>query len=71
MIKMTREEIGLLRELANGARTISGNRSRTGLKRIIEAGYVTEQAATRGDLSAVFYNITNKGRDALKAAEAS
>jgi DNA-binding PadR family transcriptional regulator len=62
MLELTAEEIDLLRELAKGPRTISGPRSHAGLKRLVDAEFVTTIAATRGDLSVVRYEITDKGR---------
>jgi len=49
MLKLTAEEVDLLRELAKGPRTISGPRSHAGLKRLFEAEYVTALEAMRGD----------------------
>jgi hypothetical protein len=69
-VKLTPEEIDLFRELAKGPRTIFGPRSHSGLRRLVEAGYLTALAATRGDPPLVRYEITNKGRAALKAAGA-
>jgi hypothetical protein len=65
MLKMTMEEISLMRRLAEKEQTISGNKDHSGLKRPIAAGYVTETPATRGDTSVVSYAITDKGRAAL------
>jgi hypothetical protein len=70
MPKLTPEEFDFLRELAKGPRTISGPRSHAGLKRLLEAEYVTALAATRGDPSLVRYEIADKGRAAVKAADA-
>jgi DNA-binding PadR family transcriptional regulator len=71
MLKLTAEEIDLLQELGKGPRTISGPRSHAGLKRLVQADYVTALAATRGDPSLVRYEITDKGRAAMKAADAT
>jgi DNA-binding PadR family transcriptional regulator len=67
MPKLTPEEFDFLRELAKGPRTISGPRSHAGLKRLVEADYVTALAVTRGDPSLVRYEILDQGRAALKA----
>jgi DNA-binding MarR family transcriptional regulator len=71
MFKLTPEEMRLLRELAEKPRTISGTKSHAELKRLVEAGYVEDQPATRGDTSVIRYEITDKGRAALKRADAS
>ncbi len=38
-MNFTDEELRLLKELAEGERTISGNKNREGLRRLIEADY--------------------------------
>jgi hypothetical protein len=70
MITLTSEGIRLLNELSERERSISGNKSPEGLKRLIEAGYVVAEAVTRGDPSRIKYRITDAGREALRAAEA-
>jgi DNA-binding MarR family transcriptional regulator len=70
-VKMTLAEIALMQQLAEKEQRLSGNKDASGLKRLIAAGYVTETPATRGDTSAVVYTITDQGRDALRAAQAS
>ena len=70
MITLTSEEIRLLNELSERERAISGNKSHAGLKRLVEAGYVVAEAMTRGDPSMVKYQITDTGRETLRAAEA-
>jgi DNA-binding PadR family transcriptional regulator len=71
MPKLTPEELDFLRELTTGPRTISGPRSHAGLKRLVEADYVTALKVTRGDTSLVRYEITDQGRAAMKAADAT
>jgi hypothetical protein len=70
MLKLTTAEIGYLRQLSEKSQTISGNKNASGLKRLIEAGYVIEKAITHGDTSRLDYEITAEGRAALKAADA-
>jgi DNA-binding PadR family transcriptional regulator len=65
-LNLTPEEMRLLRELAEKPRTISGTKSHAGLKRLVEAGYVEDQAAARGDTSVIRYELTDKG---LRRAE--
>jgi hypothetical protein len=69
MLKLTTAEIGYLRQLAEKSQTISGNKDASGLKPLIEAGYVIEKATTQGDMSLVGYEITAEGLAALKAAD--
>ncbi|WP_020176628.1 hypothetical protein [Methyloferula stellata] len=66
MLVLIKEEIRLLQDLEKGERTISGNRNRQGLSRLIEAGYVTEQSL---NLSDTIYTITALGRTAVQAAK--
>jgi hypothetical protein len=67
MLKLTKEEIALLQELVDkGELTISGNRSRQGLRRIVDVGYVTEGSL---NLSVTMYAITDAGRAALRSAK--
>jgi hypothetical protein len=65
--KLTDEEVRLLRELveAGGDQTISGNRRRDGLARLVDLGFVTVQAI---NLSTVLYSITGEGREAAALA---
>ena len=63
MLELTREELGFLRELEQGERTISGNKDRRGLSRLIEAEYVKERAL---NISDTIYTITRLGRAAAK-----
>jgi transcriptional regulator with XRE-family HTH domain len=59
---LTADEITLLRQLQERDRTISGNRSRQGLRRVVEAGFVIEQSL---NLSDTIYSLTERGRAAL------
>jgi hypothetical protein len=61
---LTEDEISLLGQLREKDRTISGNRSRKGLRRLIDAGYVVERSL---NLSDTIYSITEPGRAALTA----
>lgn len=69
---LTKEEVLLMQELAEGERTISGTEVDAGLKlrleRLIEAGYLIEERPTRGDMSLKIYRMTDAGREALRAA---
>jgi hypothetical protein len=60
----TDEELRLLSELTRGEQTISGNRDRSGLRRLVAAGYVTE---TSLNLSVTSYVLTPQGMEALKS----
>lgn len=59
---LTQEEIGLLRQLEEGPRTLSGNKQRGGMKRLVTAGWVTERALNISDAE---YTITDAGRATL------
>jgi hypothetical protein len=59
MLELTSEELALLRQLEQGERTISGNKDRRGLGRLIEADYVKERAL---NISDTIYTITPLGR---------
>jgi transcriptional regulator with XRE-family HTH domain len=61
----TTEEISLLQQLQRKDRMISGNKSRQGMRRLIDAGYVVEQPL---NLSDTIYSLTKTGRAALAAA---
>jgi hypothetical protein len=61
---LTTDEISLLRQLEKKDRTISGNKSRHGLRRLIDAGYVVEQSLNVSD---TIYSITEAGLAALAA----
>ena len=62
---LTDEELRLLKELVEKPQTISGNRTREGLRRLIEAGYVDEISL---NLSDTCYAITDRGcRAAVQA----
>ena len=68
-IELTPEEIALLEELAAAGQdgpTISGARRRDGLARLVEVGFVTDQAAS---MDSVLYLITDRGREALNHAK--
>ena len=65
MLVLTEEETKLLRELEKGEQSITGNNNRDGLRRLVEAKYVTEQST---NISTTLYTITDAGRAALKAA---
>jgi hypothetical protein len=64
-IKLTDEQIRLLREQEKGEQSISGNNNRTVLTRLIKEKYITEQST---NISTVLYTITDAGRAALHAA---
>ncbi len=67
MLKLTIDEIALLQELVErGECHISGNKSRQGLSRLVEAGYVNEESL---NLSVTSYTITGTGRAAFQAAK--
>jgi transcriptional regulator with XRE-family HTH domain len=63
---LTTEEINLLRKLDKRDRTISGNKSRQGLHRLVNIGHVNEQSLNMSD---TVYSITDTGRAALAAAD--
>jgi hypothetical protein len=63
---LTTEEINLLRKLDKRDRTISGNKSRKGLHRLVNIGHVKEQSLNMSD---TVYSITDTGRAALAAAD--
>jgi len=66
-MKLNGTEIVLLRQLRDdGEQTISGNKSRRDLHRVIAAGYVNDVAIS---MDAVLYRITDLGRTALLEAE--
>jgi hypothetical protein len=66
-MKLNDTEIVLLRQLRDdGEQTISGNKSRRDLHRVIAAGYVNDVAIS---MDAVLYRITDLGRTALLEAE--
>jgi hypothetical protein len=68
-ILLTGGEIGFLKQLeaaGDRGRTMSGPTPRSGLRRLIDAGYVTDRAVS---IDVVFYKITNLGREALVAAK--
>jgi transcriptional regulator with XRE-family HTH domain len=62
----TDEEISLLRQLNKEDRTISGNKPRQGLDRLINFGYVMVQSLNVSD---TIYGITDVGRAALAATD--
>ena len=59
---MTQEEIGLLRQLEQGRKTIPGNRQRGGLASLVNAGWIIERSLNLSDTE---YEITDAGRAAL------
>jgi transcriptional regulator with XRE-family HTH domain len=59
---LTDEEIALLRQLNQEERTISGNKPRKGLDRLVSVGYVTVRSL---NVSATLYSITDAGRAIL------
>jgi hypothetical protein len=66
-MKLTATEINLLKELRDsGERTISGNKSHSDLRRLVEERYVNAQSI---NIASVLYKITDRGRAALTAAE--
>jgi hypothetical protein len=58
-IKLTQQEINYLRELTIGSKTMTGLKDRTGLKRLVDAGYITEHSA---NVQTTVYSITELGR---------
>jgi transcriptional regulator with XRE-family HTH domain len=58
----TADETGLLEQLAEHDQTISGNKSRSGLARVIRFGYVTEAPL---NISDTIYSLTDSGRAVL------
>jgi hypothetical protein len=67
-INLTPEEIAYLKELETGDQTMTGLRDRSGLTRIVQAGYVTEHSRNVGS---TVYSITDAGRQALAKAKDS
>jgi hypothetical protein len=67
-MELTSDEIRLLEELERGERTISRNRPRTGLARVISLKYVVETSDATS-LDTTHYNITPLGRAALAATK--
>jgi hypothetical protein len=66
MLKLTEDEIALMRELIEtGERQISNNKPRQGLDRIVKAGYVTAESLNP---SVTTHTITDAGRAAFHAA---
>jgi len=69
-LKLTPKEIDLLKQLATagkGGRTITAPTPRSGLTRLVEAGYVVDRATS---MDSVLYVITDLGRNALAHVEA-
>jgi hypothetical protein len=64
---LTKEEIRLLQQLREKDRTISGNKLRQGLRRLIDAGFVIEKSL---NISNTVYSITETVRAVLAAAVA-
>ena len=62
-IKLTQQEINYLRELTIGRKTMTGLKDRSGLKRLVDAGYITEDSA---NVQMTVYSITELGRKALE-----
>jgi transcriptional regulator with XRE-family HTH domain len=65
---LTTEEVALLGQLQEKDRTISGNKSRQGLRRVVEAGFVIERCL---NLSDTVYSLTERGRAALDSLAAA
>jgi transcriptional regulator with XRE-family HTH domain len=61
---LTTEEISLLHQLQDKDCTISGNKPRQGLRRLIDGGYVVEMSL---NISDTIYSITETGQAALAA----
>ena len=61
-MQLTQEEIRLLRQASGSPQTISGNRSRDGVKRLVEAGWLIERSLNLSDTE---YAITDAGRAVL------
>ncbi len=64
-MRLTEEEIGLLKDLEKRDRQILGNKPRQGLSRLVTAGYVTVWSLNVSDTS---YSITDAGKIALQDA---
>ena len=62
MNNITTEELVLLSGLFLSKRTISGNKRRDGMKRLVDEGYATEQSIS---IDSVMYTITDHGRAKL------
>ena len=63
--KLTQQEINYLRELTIGSKTMTGLKDRSGLKRLVDAGYITEDSA---NVQMTVYSITELGRKALESS---
>jgi hypothetical protein len=61
-MQLSQDEIRLLRHASEGVQTIAGNERRDGLKRLVEAGWLTERSL---NLSVTEYAITDAGRSFL------
>jgi hypothetical protein len=64
-IKLTQQEINYLRELTIGSKTMTGLKDRSGLKRLVDAGYITEDSA---NVQTTVYSIAELGRKALESS---
>ena len=64
-IKLTQQEINYLRELTIGRKTMTGLKDRSGLKRLVDARYITEDSA---NVQMTVYSITELGRKALESS---
>jgi hypothetical protein len=68
-IELTAKEIDFLKQLeaaGDRGRTISAPTPRSGLERLVDAGYVVDETVS---LDAVLYRITKLGRRALADAQ--
>jgi hypothetical protein len=61
-IELTAHEIGYLEKLCEHDQTMTGLKDRSGLKRLVQAVYVTEQSI---NVQETIYSITEAGRGAL------
>lgn len=61
-MQLNQDEISLLKQASQGPQAISGNQNRDGVKRLIEAGWLTERSL---NASVTEYAITQAGRAVL------
>ena len=61
-MKLTQDEIQLLRQVSESPQTITGNNPRDGLNRLVDAGWIKVRAL---NLSVTEYTTTEAGRAML------
>ena len=66
MVQLIYDELQLLRQLERGDQTISDNKSRGGLNRLVDEGYVMRRLINP---SQTVHSITAKGRSAVHEVE--